>query len=392
MTLDFATLYLIILFNSMMFVIVWGGFSLAYRNIPGAHHWLAASVMTMLGGVLMSGDGSAYGRLFMIGGNAFVVLGFTMIWTGIRVFYGLPPVRRVYALMVVMALVAGVLADETRASQNIAYALSQCVAMGLSLATLLRKGHGSLGAMVAAGGVVVGIAGQGTEALLNTLRILGHLSTPGYYRVAAALLVAVIFGSGLWNFGFLLMAVDRLHRRLASLAMHDDLTALRNRRSFLDGAEHMMRVAREERRGLSVLLVDLDGFKDINDQLGHAAGDAALRHFANECARFVPDDQLVARVGGDEFGVALFDLDTPQTLAFAEGLARAVERKPLPWRNRSVPLTISIGIAVWDGNAGSSVTSLLEEADAALYETKRRGRNGYTIGPARTERLHAEPV
>lgn len=380
MKLDFQTLYVIILLNSVAFCVVWGGFAFVHRQIPGARFWLSASIMTTVGGILMSGDASAYGRALMIAGNVCVVFGFCLMWSGTREFYGLPPRWRASLVMAVLALVAGVIADDTRASQNVAYAASQLLPLGFALATLVRRGRGSLGAVVAACGVALGIVSQGTEATLNTLRLIGELTTESYYSVAALLLVGVIIGASLWNLGFLLMAIDRLHAKLAALAMYDDLTGLPNRRAFLEFAEESLSRAQTNGRALSLMMIDLDRFKTINDGLGHAAGDACLQHFAQLCARNVRAEHMVARLGGDEFGVILVGVDAGRLPALAVRLVQSVAAAPLQWRGRAVPITASIGIAMWRGQEISTVADLIEEADAALYETKRRGRNGFTLG------------
>lgn len=249
MKLDFQTLYVIILLNSVAFCVVWGGFAFVHRQISGARFWLASSLMTTFGGILMAGDGTAYGRDLMIAGNVLVVFGFCLMWSGTREFYGGPPRWRAALVMAALALVAGMVADETRASQNVAYAGSQLLPLGFALATLVWKGRGSLGALVAACGVALAMVSQGTEATLNTLRLIGQLTTESYYSVASLLLVGVIIGASLWNLGFLLMAIDRLHAKLAALALFDDLTGLPNRRAFLEFAEESLSRAQTNGRG-----------------------------------------------------------------------------------------------------------------------------------------------
>ncbi|WP_238122204.1 MULTISPECIES: GGDEF domain-containing protein [unclassified Xanthobacter] len=381
MQLDFQTLYVIILLNSVAFCVVWAGFAFVHRQVPGARFWLASSLATTLGGVLMSGDASAYGRALMVSGNVCVVFGFGLIWAGTEQFYGRPQPRwRLIALMAAVALVAGVLADDTRPSQNVAYAVTQVLPLGAILITLLRRGRGSLGSLVAVAGVGLALCGQATEATLNLMRIAGHLSTDDYYAVASLLLVAVIIGASLWNLGFLLMAIDRLHAKLAALALFDDLTGLPNRRAFLESLEQSLTRVQTNGRPLSLMMVDLDRFKDINDSFGHGAGDACLQHFAALCVRSIRAGHMVARLGGDEFGIILEGLESDRVAPLAERLVALVAASPLHWRGRAVPLSASLGIAMWHGSEETSVAGLIEEADLALYETKRRGRNGYTLG------------
>ncbi|MFG1395048.1 GGDEF domain-containing protein [Xanthobacter agilis] len=380
MRLDFQTLYVIVLLNSLSYCVVWAGFAHVHRDIPGARYWFGAAVMTTLGGLLMAADGSTWGRAFMIAGNALVVGGFVLVWHGIRAFYGCRPRWRIGLAIVAGAVLAGLLADHSRASQNIAYAGSQLVPLVLSLTVLWRWGRGTLGAYVAEAGLLVAIGGHGAEAALNTLRLLGRLSTEGYYTVAAGLLVAVIVGAGLWYLGFLLMAVDRLRLKLNRLAMSDPLTELPNRRHFLEVAQDGLNRARADQQPLAILLIDLDHFKGINDRLGHAAGDACLRHFSALCTASAGLRSLVARLGGDEFAMLLEDAQPSDAVQVADALVRAVAATPLHWRGHAISLTASVGIAV-HGAETLTPEALIEAADAALYEAKRRGRNGFTLGP-----------
>ncbi|MFG1403888.1 GGDEF domain-containing protein [Xanthobacter sediminis] len=379
MRLDFQTLYLIILLNSLCYCVIWAGFAYMHRDIPGARWWLGAAVMTTLGGLLMSGDGTPWGRAFMILGNAVVVAGFVLVWQGIREFYGRGPRLRIGAVIVAVAVAAGFLAGDTRAGQNVAYAGTQLVPLALSFLALCRWGRGALGAKVAAAGILIAIAGQATEAGLNILRLLGRLSTEGYYTVAAYLLVTVIVGAGLWYLGFLLMAVDRLRLKLARLATSDHLTGLPNRRHFLEAAQEAFVRTRAEQQTLAMLLIDLDNFKGINDQLGHAAGDACLRHFSALCAVCAGPRGLPARFGGDEFAMLIEGPHPGEAAEVAGRLVRVVAEAPLQWRGHAICLTTSVGVAMADGTGPGTLDLLIEAADRALYATKRSGRNGFTL-------------
>lgn len=380
MRLDFQTLYVIILLNSLCYCVVWGGFAYVHRDISASRYWLGAAVLSTLGGLLMSGDGPGIGRVFMIAGNTVVVAAFVLVWQGIRTFYGCAPLWRAGAFMVVLAVVAGVAADDTRASQNIAYAGSQLVPLIMATIVLWRWGRRSLGAYVAEAGLLIAIAGQGTEAGLNTLRIFGQLSTDNYYKVASLLLVAVMMGAALWWLGFLLMAVDRLRSELKRLASSDHLTGLPNRRHFMESAQEALRNAVATGRNIAVLLIDIDHFKGINDARGHAAGDACLRHFATLSGRMGHARTLLARFGGDEFALLMDDADASDAVQMADQMVRTLANTPLNWRGQSLTITLSIGIATCTAGAVEDVDALIEAADMALYETKGRGRNGFTLG------------
>jgi diguanylate cyclase (GGDEF)-like protein len=174
---------------------------------------------------------------------------------------------------------------------------------------------------------------------------------------------------------------------LAHQAFHDALTGLPNRALFLDRLQHALTAATRGDGQVGVLFLDLDGFKAINDQLGHAAGDEVLRAVAQRLTPCVRPGDTVARFGGDEFVVlldALPDVDAARQVA--ERIERGV-RAPLTVKGRTLPLTTSIGVAV-SQPAYNTPEALLQAADGALYEAKARGKAGYVISEPRGVLLH----
>ncbi len=167
--------------------------------------------------------------------------------------------------------------------------------------------------------------------------------------------------------------LKRAYLDLAEIALTDPLTGLRNRRAFEDELEREL--PRSERAGspLSLLIVDVDHFKDFNDAFGHPAGDEALRTVAQLLRDNARRSDSVARIGGEEFAVILPESDVEGALALAERFRLAVELAP--WARR--PITVSIGVAT----LGLGVTrpmDLIRDADRALYHSKDRGRNVVT--------------
>lgn len=170
--------------------------------------------------------------------------------------------------------------------------------------------------------------------------------------------------------------LDELRR----LADHDALTGLPNRRIARRRLEHLLAEGSDARR-VAVLYCDLDGFKAVNDRLGHAAGDELLSLAAARLGRVIRPPDLLCREGGDEFVViATIGADHPP-----DSLARrCVDALAAPFALRAgtAAVTLSVGVAV--GRAGQRGTDLLSEADAALYRAKSAGRNGWaTLGPDR---------
>ncbi|MBD9375684.1 GGDEF domain-containing protein [Rhizobium sp. ARZ01] len=384
MSLDFQTLYLIILLNSVVLCVVWSGFVWVHRNIDGAGYWLAACLLTTLGGVLFALE-------TVVAANACTVLGFCLAWTGIRRFQGEPAAWRAVALIVLAGTSVLALVGDNRPAINVAIAVFQVIPMALAIAALKAFQRPSLGAIAATFGFVVAFTGQGTEAVLNIMRLTGSLSTERYYDIAAFLLVAAIFGATVWNLGFVLMAVDRLASDLIRLASFDELTGLPNRRNFMETAGTMKSNAARLGVGFGVMIIDIDRFKTINDTHGHAAGDACLQHFSELAQRIMGPEHFLGRLARDEFGIAFVVKDPAAVRRFADHFAGTVAASRFDWLKETIPLSISVGVALRPAGDVALLKTIIEEADMALYETKRRGRNGFTIASGRSTRKGPEP-
>lgn len=160
-------------------------------------------------------------------------------------------------------------------------------------------------------------------------------------------------------------------------ARTDPLTGLLNRRSFVTDLERrLQRAARlpENAPGGALIYVDLDNFKPLNDAMGHAAGDIALKRIGALLRDGVRPSDLVGRLGGDEFAAWLDGADERVAAFRAEALHALIERQEPPLGGREFPLSMSIGIAAFKPGTNESVASLLERADAAMYTAKRGGR------------------
>jgi diguanylate cyclase len=162
-------------------------------------------------------------------------------------------------------------------------------------------------------------------------------------------------------------------RRLAHLAAHDPLTGLANRALFADRLDRALARARREGRPGALLLLDLDGFKAINDARGHAAGDRALVAVAGRLRGCVREVDTVARLGGDEFLVVLDGVEAAAEARRVAGRIRAALAEPLRLDGDGAPLALgaSIGVAVFAGREAPA--DLLRRADGAMYVAKRTG-------------------
>ncbi|MFC1455561.1 EAL domain-containing protein [Microvirga arabica] len=160
------------------------------------------------------------------------------------------------------------------------------------------------------------------------------------------------------------------------LAHHDPLTGLDNRASFDQRLDREIRLHQRAGQQLALLCLDLDGFKEVNDLYGHAAGDQLLKELAEQFSVVLADDQMLARLGGDEFAIIVPHITNPaQAGHLAESLLRALRTKG---RNRSSSsvVSVSIGIALYPSDAKDR-TELLSNADTALYRAKQEGKGTY---------------
>ena len=173
-------------------------------------------------------------------------------------------------------------------------------------------------------------------------------------------------------------AVRNHGKMLESLALNDPLTGLANRRLLSERMSMALVHARRNKSAMAVVYLDLDGFKQINDTLGHGAGDVLLKMVAGRLMETVREEDTVARLGGDEFVIALWHvsgIDYATTVAL-----RVIEAVSQPYdiEGHAVGITISAGIGIYPVH-GEDADTLMKSADLALYEAKHAGKNVYRI-------------
>ena len=168
----------------------------------------------------------------------------------------------------------------------------------------------------------------------------------------------------------------RLRDDVEHRAMHDPLTGLPNRSLILDRLQRLLGMSRRSGAVTGVLYIDLDGFKDINDNLGHDAGDDVLGQVTDRLSSMLRESDSVGRMGGDEFVVLTSGpVESTNPAAIAQRLLDRL-RAPYVFENRRLHITASVGIATATGGEASN---LLRQADTALYEAKAAGRNRYAV-------------
>jgi diguanylate cyclase (GGDEF)-like protein/PAS domain S-box-containing protein len=184
-------------------------------------------------------------------------------------------------------------------------------------------------------------------------------------------------------------------------ALHDPLTDLPNRKLFMDFLALELAQARRNRKSLAVLFLDLDHFKQINDTLGHAAGDLLLQAVAQRLKGCVRESDTVARIGGDEFNVLMPDLHQTDDVGTVVGKIMGVFEPPFLLDNVEISATTSVGVSLFPDDGGTS-SDLVQKADSAMYVAKQKSGNAYqfynaqinerTVRRQRTERLLRQAV
>jgi diguanylate cyclase (GGDEF)-like protein len=191
-------------------------------------------------------------------------------------------------------------------------------------------------------------------------------------RLYIALLLTVLASIAFWLF-----RLKRSQLRFMHMARRDGLTGIFNRQHFVSETEQSLRNASKAMRCASLLLIDLDHFKTINDTHGHIAGDQVLRHAVAVCQRYLHSTDLFGRLGGEEFGILLADCSAEDAIERAEQIRRAIHESADD-ETPHVSISASLGIAS-TAHHGHDLRRLLVAADEALYRAKRDGRNRVVI-------------
>jgi diguanylate cyclase (GGDEF)-like protein len=178
---------------------------------------------------------------------------------------------------------------------------------------------------------------------------------------------------GLVGFRFDITELKRQERELIRLAWTDSLTDAMNRHRFMDLAGKEVERARRRNSELSLLLLDADHFKQINDKYGHAAGDAILKGLVERWTRSLRSHDLIGRIGGEEFSIVLPDANAANAMCTAERLRKEIAELPFAFEGQLLRVTVSIGVATLA--AGEDLPALMQRADKALYRAKEAGRD-----------------
>ncbi|MBL0730405.1 GGDEF domain-containing protein [Piscinibacter sp. HJYY11] len=317
--------------------------------------------------------------------NLCVATGIVLMERGVRQFTGRPAPWWPYALLVVgvaglswlgldpgygalrVAIVSGLVALLCALTAWNIYVYARRD-LGLAFGHLLAVPL-LLGAMV--------FATRSARAVVSPYTVVAELAGNSSLNIGSAvvfLVTALVF-----HLALVALVGMRLMAELRRLSRTDGLTEVFNRRAIEEQLHDEARRAVRSQRPFSVLMIDADYFKGINDRFGHAAGDDALRHLTRIMKAQMRDVDRIGRFGGEEFVAVLPGTAATEALNAAERLRDAVLRRPWAWQGEVLPLTVSIGVAAWRGPQ-DEVPALLKRADAALYRAKALGRDRFELG------------
>jgi diguanylate cyclase (GGDEF)-like protein len=378
--LSVSTLWLVFTVNLLSSGLMWAYVMRRYPKLAAARYWCAGSLIAAAAPevALLRGVVSSQAPLMLAA--LMTILACCLIETGIRRFYDRPLSWRTTILVIGLSF-AGLaffqIVRDDMPMRILVYSLGQTVPIALTLKLLLsRRDLGaSPGARIAGATAILMILTFAVRSAAALQHLGGDITLLYFNPLQERLLVLLVFLSMMWSFGFLLMAIERLRAEVAGLALVDDLTGVANRRHLLARLSEECALSQRGCEPFALLAIDLDGFKEINDGFGHAAGDDCLQHFTLMAQTLLRPGDLLARTGGDEFYIVLPATTQREAATIARGVLEACRADA----GTEIMISASIGVAQWSTVFGASPERLIAAADQALYAAKKHGKNRYAV-------------
>jgi diguanylate cyclase (GGDEF)-like protein len=387
--LSVPTLWTVFVINFLALGLIWAYVMRSYPSFEAARFWTGSAFVAAAGATIAMLRVAFPDTLvpLLFAGTA-LVLAICLAAMGIQKFFHQPVSWR-HTLLITGLAAAGLcfftfVHDSVPARMTV-FTIAQGLPMVRSLKLLLSRHEGRVNPGARLAGIVTILI-----LVIFASRLLGALTGTGggvsymhFSPAQSVVILVLVFLSMSLNFGFLLMAMDRLRNEVANLALLDDLTGVANRRHLLQRLTE--ECARSERSGqpFALLAIDLDSFKAINDTHGHAAGDACLQHFTLMAQTRLRPGDMLARTGGDEFCIVLPSSTLREGAMIARRVLEVCRADAEQCTGNDIPVAVSIGVAQWAREMGAYPDRLIAAADHALYDAKKAGRNGFaTYDPA----------
>jgi diguanylate cyclase (GGDEF)-like protein len=338
-------------------------------------HWILGGGLLVLGMLLLALRGRVWDSLSIVLANALIVAGAFALLCGVRVFAGrpahrsLPVVAGVGASLFFLYFTYIIPSAQVRVIFMTSIMALVCFLLTILLWRNFQSGTKALqrgiAGLLAMAGLYFGVVAI-TALVSANPETQSPAHTPMFLNFTLVSIVVM--------FTFTVLAQRRLQQQLEYDMRHDFLTGALDRRAFEEAGEQELAASIRYTRPLSLIFLDLDHFKRINDQYGHKAGDETLKRASQDLARHLRKSDVFARTGGEEFGILLPETNHPDALSLASRILREVEKRPLPVQGHE-HITVSAGVASVAGGTSITWEAFTKAADDALYDAKHNGRN-----------------
>ena len=380
--LNVPTLWTAFVVNFLALGLIWAYVMRSYPAFAAARFWTASAFVAAIGAAIAMLRAPLDSLVPLWIGGTLLVFAAGLAAMGIKEFYHEPLKWRGTALisgLTCAGMALFLFGYDSETMRVVIYSTGQSLPLALTLKLLMSKHDGrvSPGARLA-GTVTIIILTIYTARAVSKL-FGGEVSFSHFNAPQSIMILALMFLSMAWNFGFLLMAIDRLRNEVADLALLDDLTGVGNRRHLLQRLTEECARSERSREAFALLVIDLDGFKTINDTHGHAAGDACLQHFTLMAQTRLRPGDMLARTGGDEFCVVLPASTLREGAMIARRIIDVCRQDAEACVGADIPISVSIGVAQWAREIGAFPDRLIAAADHALYVAKKEGKNRHAV-------------
>ncbi len=358
--------------------LVMAGVYFAAPSEKCTQYWALSGTSIALGVMVLILGNRAPHTFILLTGSSAIVAGLVYQWQGILAFYKKPMrkwgwyVFSVFFILLVILLVV----DADARHRALLFSCTLLILLGLSLHAVWqgqRMPRTFVQALVPAA-IILLMLGHAIKLVIVALQLADVLPPQrSTLEIVAAYLVPIV-GTALFSIGLPLLYFERMVEENHHLATHDELSRLLNRRAIVAAGERELDLAVRLQRGLTVAFIDIDLFKNFNDEFGHAAGDMVIAQVSAILQQTCRTIDLAGRYGGEEFLIVLPGVDHDNAAAVGQRLLDAVRCYRFLGLH---PVTISVGLATLPTSEDCSWAQLIRRADAALYEAKSLGRNRF---------------
>jgi diguanylate cyclase (GGDEF)-like protein len=377
MNLDVNTLFLVTIYVEAMLGLLLLFAWVQNSAITAVAWWGSSHLLRATSVVLFGLYGQAPDWVSIDLSNAILFTAFAVTWTGARVFDGRSPSYiGLFGGAVLWLVVCRI--PVIAHSMEARILISSFIITGYTWAAAYEFWCGRGEPLVSRWPAIFMLFAHGALFLLRTPLAAVLPWIPDAQVFESVWLTVLSFEALLFTiaiaFILLAMAKERTELLHKTASLVDPLTGIPNRRAFLEGTAMMARQIDTDPKPAAVLLIDLDHFKAINDSFGHALGDRVLQVFAETAHANIGPYDLLGRLGGEEFAIALYDVDRKRAMEIAETVRQSFEEIASEVDGHPVGATCSVGVAVSEVGP-LDMSELLGQADQALYSAKERGRN-----------------